>query len=101
MNSKVITVDYYSTPQSAHIIGVPTSVLSRAVWDGRVNPPQKSPSGSYLWSARDIEHASWVLCHRSAGLEDGPQHIGEILPVLYEDVSRRTAKSGEGGNDED
>jgi hypothetical protein len=83
-------VKHSSTPQAAKAIGVRASALARAVWDGRVNPPQKSPAGNYLWTAHDIEHASWVLCHRSAGLEDGPQHISEILPDVLDNIAERS-----------
>jgi len=81
-------VEHSSTPQAAKTIGIKPSALARAVWDGRVNPPQKSPAGNYLWTARDIEHASWVLCGRSAGLEDGPQHIKEILPKVVHNIEQ-------------
>ena len=86
-----VKTQYYSTPQAARVIGVTVSVLSRAVWDGRVRSPQKSPSGSYLWAPDDIERASWVLRRRSSGLveKSDPQHIGELLPDLMDDIGQR------------
>ena len=53
--------DYRSTPQAARLLGISPSQLAKAVWDGRVAPPQKSPSGNYLWTQEDIEHAAWAL----------------------------------------
>ena len=58
---------YRSTKEVARLLGVSISRLSRAVWEGRVDPPEKAPGGAYLWTQRDVEHASWVLRHRSAG----------------------------------
>ncbi len=58
---------YRSTKEVARLLGVSISRLSRAVWEGRIDPPQKAPGGAYLWTRRDVEHASWVLRHRSAG----------------------------------
>jgi len=60
--------DYRSTPQAARLLGMSPSRLAKAVWDGRVDPPQKSPSGNFLWTHADIERASWALCHKP--LED-------------------------------
>ena len=51
----------YSTRQVAQILGVRPSTLSRAVWDGTVKSPRKSPAGNYMWSVSDIESASWSL----------------------------------------
>ena len=81
-------MDYRSTPQAARIIGVSPSVLSRAVWDGRVRSPQKSPSGSYLWAPDDIERASWVIRHRSSGLtkEGDTQPINDTIPPVTSDI---------------
>lgn len=57
-------MDYLNTRQVARLLGVSVSLLTKAVWCGRVDPPQKSPSGSFLWTQADIERASWVLLHR-------------------------------------
>lgn len=57
-------MDYFSTRQVARLLKVSVSLLTKAVWDGRVSPPQKSPSGNFLWTHADIERASWVLLHR-------------------------------------
>ena len=57
-------MDYLSTRQVARLLGVSVSLLTKAVWCGRVDPPQKSPSGNFLWTPADIEHASWVLLHK-------------------------------------
>lgn len=57
-------MDYLSTRQVARLLGVSVSCLTRAVWDGRVTQPSKSPSGCFLWTQADIDRASWVLFHR-------------------------------------
>jgi len=57
-------MDYLSTRQVARLLHVSVSLLTKAVWDGRVNAPLKSPSGNFLWTHDDVEHASWVLLHR-------------------------------------
>jgi hypothetical protein len=59
-------MDLRSTRDVARLLGVGVSRLARAVWEGRVDPPAKGPGGSYLWTRRDIERASWALRHRSA-----------------------------------
>jgi len=69
---------YFSTRQVARVLGVSPSLLTKAVWDGRVGPPQKSPSGNFLWTYEDIERASWALLRRP--FESGsPQNIGSHL----------------------
>jgi hypothetical protein len=57
-------MDYLSTRQVARLLGVSVSLLTKAVWSGRVDPPQKSPSGNFLWTPADIARASWVLFHK-------------------------------------
>lgn len=57
-------MDYLSTRQVARLLGVSVSLLTKAVWCGRVDPPLKSPSGNFLWTPADIDRASWVLLHR-------------------------------------
>ena len=53
---------YYSTPQVASdFLHVTVGKLTKAIWDGRVDPPAKSPSGAYLWALDDIERASYQL----------------------------------------
>jgi len=57
-------MNYLSTRQVAQSLGVSVSRLTKAVLSGRVDAPQKSPSGNFLWTARDIDRASMVLLHR-------------------------------------
>ncbi len=53
---------FYSTPQvAADFLHVTVGKLTKAIWDGRVDRPAKSPSGAYLWALDDIERASWQL----------------------------------------
>lgn len=51
-------VAYQSTRAVARKLGIKPSALSRAVWDGRITPPQKGPSGAYLWTDADIQRAA-------------------------------------------
>ncbi len=56
---------FYSTKQVASILKLKPDLVSKAIWQGRIDPPAKSPSGNYLWTEQDIERASWVLLHRA------------------------------------
>lgn len=58
-------MDFKNTSQVAKILGIGVSALQRAVWDGRVKAPQKSPQGGFLWKEDDINAASWVLRHKA------------------------------------
>jgi len=58
-------MDYLSTRQVARLLGVSVSLLTKAVWCGRVDPPRKSPSGNFLWTRADVDRASRVLCCRA------------------------------------
>jgi len=57
--------EFLNTRQAAEMLGVPVARLSRAVWDGRVEEPARSPAGDFLWSPDDVEAASWRLRHCS------------------------------------
>ncbi len=67
--------EYYSTRQVAAMLGMRPDTLAKAIWQGRVTPPQKSPSGNFLWTDADINKASWVLCRRA--YEPRPQGANE------------------------
>lgn len=60
---------FKSTREVAGILGVNPSRLSRAIWDRRIESPTRGPGGAFLWTLRDIQHASWVLLGH--GLDDG------------------------------
>lgn len=62
---------YRSTREAARTLGITPNALNRAIWEGRVNAPEKGPGGAYLWTREDIEHASWVLLHRPLENEKG------------------------------
>ena len=63
---------FFSTRQVALILGVKPASLAKAIWDGRLEPPDKGPSGNFLWQLGDIERASWVMRRRSfEGLTEG------------------------------
>ena len=52
---------FRSTKEVAILLGVSPSRVSRAVWEGRLDPPQRGPSGAFLWEEADLRRASWVL----------------------------------------
>jgi len=58
-------MQFYGTREVAKILNVRPHTLTAAIWNGRVDPPQKSPGGEFLWTEDDIERASWALLHRS------------------------------------
>ena len=56
---------FYSTRQVAGLLNIKPDTLQKAIWQGRINPPEKGPSGQYLWTLQDIQHVCWVLLHKS------------------------------------
>jgi len=48
-------------------------MLQKAIWQSRLDPPIKSPSGQFLWRESDIERASWALLHKSYEKTGGKQ----------------------------
>ncbi len=56
---------FFSTRQVALLLGIKPDLLQRAIWQTRVDAPMKGPSGQYLWTMDDIQHASWALLHRA------------------------------------
>lgn len=54
-----------NTREVARVLGVSTSKLSRAVWDGRVDAPMRGPGGAFLWDLESIQRASWQLLGKS------------------------------------
>jgi len=52
------------------------AALSRAIWDGRLDPPAKGPSGNFLWRLSDIERASWALLHKAF---EAPPHLAMTI----------------------
>ncbi len=67
-------MSYKSTLQVSRILGVTVGRLSRAVWDGRISAPTKGPGNAFLWTKSDIEHASWVLLHKSYEPTEGDEN---------------------------
>jgi len=57
-------MDYKSTRDVAKILGINPSRLARAIWDGRLDAPERSPGGAFLWTEHDTRRASWVLLGR-------------------------------------
>ena len=52
---------FYSTRAVAGFLHLKPDTLQKAIWQNRVTPPPKSPSGQYLWTLAYIESAAWVL----------------------------------------
>jgi hypothetical protein len=53
-----------STRQVAALLGISVAKLTREVWLGRIQAPQKSPAGDHLWGRKDDERACWMLRHQ-------------------------------------
>ena len=70
----------FSTRQVALLLGVKPAALAKALWDGRIDPPAKGPSGNYLWRVNDIEKASWVMCRRAFG--GLPRNVEVLLSAV-------------------
>ena len=62
-------MDFLSTKQAADRLGVTTSALQRAVWDGRIPEPARGPGNARLWTEADLQRASRTM--RGARLEQG------------------------------
>ncbi|MHC4637811.1 MAG: hypothetical protein ACYTBP_04105 [Planctomycetota bacterium] len=67
---------FYSTRQAAKLLKVQPYILQQAIWNGRMNAPEKGPAGAYLWTEKDLNHASWVLFHREFR---GPENVGPSI----------------------
>ena len=55
---------FLSTREAARVLGINPSRLSRAVWTGRIQEPERGPSGNFLWTTDDLRRASWALLRR-------------------------------------
>ena len=55
---------FKSTREVAELLGVIPSRISKALWEGRIDRPQRGPSGAFLWTEEDVRRASWVLLRR-------------------------------------
>lgn len=49
------------TRQAARLLGIPPNRLNRAVWDGRIPEPPRSPAGQFLWGDEDVRRACRIL----------------------------------------
>ncbi len=52
------------TRQAAVILGLRPGTLTRAVWEGRLEPPAKGPGGAYVWTEADLRRAAWAMLGR-------------------------------------
>jgi hypothetical protein len=49
-----------NTRVAAELLGIRAPALQRAVWDGRLDAPQRF-GRSFIWTARELEQAAWVF----------------------------------------
>ena len=91
---------FYSTRQVAVLLAIKPDTLQKAIWQGRVNPPPKSPSGQYLWTITDIESAAWSLrCYeRFRQWQSNFSRACDVQKVL---LPRRRAQSESAGSNND
>ncbi len=69
-----------NTLQTARLLGINPSRLSRAVWSGRMQAPEKGPGGAYQWNLEDIRRASWIILGRDIeGLLFGGELCGGVV----------------------
>jgi|GEM_PF-1476069 len=91
----------YSTRQVAAMLEIRPDALSRAIWVNRIHSPQKSPSGDFLWTDADIQHASWVLLHRAyEPLPVGVSRLGDAVRNVLADLDKRTTGLDSRGGDD-
>jgi hypothetical protein len=83
-------MDYLSTRQVARLLGVSVSLITKAVWCGRVDPPQKSPAGNFLWTEADIEHASCILLRKPHGSQKRSRGVTTTARDKAETVAVRS-----------
>jgi len=84
---------FYSTRQVAELLKIKPDTLSKAIWQGRVRAPQKSPGGQFLWTSEDITRAGWVLLRRDVSdLIERPKNARKSQPTVT-----KQQKAAEGG----
>jgi len=57
----VVFMVYYSTRDVAKFLKIKPDRLQKAIWLVMIDCPQRSPSGTFLWTLKDIEKAAWAL----------------------------------------
>jgi hypothetical protein len=87
-------MNYFSTRQVARLLGVSVSLLTKAVWCGRVAPPRKSPSGSYPWTLSDIERVSEVLAGKSRTNQKKSRNVFPTGATAVGTTNRRSRHRG-------
>ena len=55
---------FRSTREVGELLGVLPTRIGKAVWEGRIEPPERGPSGAFLWTEKDVRQAAWVLLGR-------------------------------------
>jgi hypothetical protein len=53
--------NFYSTKQTAKLVGEPVWTLNNALQFGKLDPPAKDHFGNYLWSKDDIARLKQYL----------------------------------------
>ena len=89
-----------NTKGAAELLGVRPPALQRAVWDGRIEAPEKF-GRSYIWRRQQLEQAAWAL-HRKpldellARVENtrGQVRVGRREAILSDIVSDEKLDAG-------
>jgi hypothetical protein len=55
-----------STTRVARLLGIRPGRLTKAIWDGRLAPPERGPGNGFVWSEADINRATKLLLGRPA-----------------------------------
>ncbi|MFC1633649.1 hypothetical protein ACFL5Z_02300 [Planctomycetota bacterium] len=66
-------ITYRGTREVSALIKVKPGTIIRAIWDGRLHPPEKGPGSAFLWTEDDINRASKVLVGRPYKSENAIQ----------------------------
>ena len=70
---------FFSTREVAlSILRLKPDSLLRAIWQNRIDPPEKGPGGNYLWTVEDAERISWAL-HCRRAFEDWMKENNETI----------------------
>ncbi len=70
---------FYGTRRVGQLLGIRPGRINRAIWEGRLSPPRRGPSGAFLWARDDVRRASRVLLRRS--LPDEALGEGDVADV--------------------
>ena len=54
-------MNFLATKQVSELLDVPPIRLQQAIWNGRMESPEKGPGGAFCWTSEDIDNASQTL----------------------------------------